>query len=1029
MTSANASSAAQGGVPPFVGRSGEMARLRALLRRAGDGNPSVVLVGGESGVGKSRLVREFLLEAENQGWQTVWTRYSGGPRAPGSALDAALAAQADRAALPLGGGQLALSEGRDPRSLSAELVGLAVGLAERRPLLLAVDDLHAADATEMELFGSFAGGITDFAHRQRLNLLVVATHQPFAAAGRTQLTFQRLLREPVTEVLALDGLDEPEVSELLDSGLGRACDVQLVEAVARTTLGNPFFVIQLAGLLESQGVLVERGGQFGLRQPAGELRLPKNAASSVVSRFESLGEETLAVLRTAAVLGDEFSIEDLDVLCDGRDTASAVDAAVAAGALEERPGGLGFAHQILRGAFEAALGPVERRAIHLRIAEGLSSEQVVTRALHLLAADGGNGPPAELGDLYVRAADKAMAGYARSTARRLYEASLALPAFVSSLDSASLGWLQCRAARACENDGNGERARELYFEAMRNLRGTVDVRAWGLAIIGWETSFTTAAEPIPSLVHEQEFFAAAGSEAMDIQARLLTQRADALQLSRHPDDERIAREAVEMSRRSMSVEAVSAAIATLGLTQMRRLNPAAALESFQAASREAAAVDNPVVRAWGSARVAWPLIVTGRLTEAAEAAEHALATARGAHDWAHGALSLSLLHSSSLLKGDQEAMRMHQSDCVRFVDRSGYVQARFMLDGAVAWHRLIRAEFGEALDAISAWEERAGRVLAMPLRLLTEARMRDASGASGRATTSGWKLPARGEVDFVGLGALCVSAELASEWDAPDIAGEVLTALRPVDTGQVVFSMCPPILVARARAMCSRVLGEHEDARRDLDIAGAQAAETGAPIEAGLVAIERARLALAAGIGLDRPIRESVEAGMTVFREGGLLGPLLVARQILADGSPRPVWRPGKQVLEDELSVIERQVLEEFSKGASPARIADRLLLHERTVDGHLERVGTRLGIRTPEAAAARLGLQPARSGRRRPWDLTAREVEVLQLIAAGMTNQQIADELVISLHTAIRHVANILEKTGAANRTAAARLVQEHRR
>ncbi len=1019
----------QGGLPPFVGRSGEMARLRDLLVRAAEGSPCVVLVGGESGVGKSRLVREFLLEAELGGWQTVWCRYGRGFHAGDSALAGALSAQAERATPPPCGRSASSMEGRGPRGLSTELLRLATGLAERRPLALAVDDLHAADATELQLFGALAGGIADVALGKRLKLLVVATHQPFAAADQSRTTFQRLLREPVTQAMALDGLEEPEVSELLGSGLGAVCDVRLVEAVTRTTRGNPFFVIQLADVLGAPGVLVERGGQLVLPEPGAEVHLPGSAASSVVARFESLGEETLSVLRTAAVLGDEFSIEDLDALCDGVAVGAATDVAVAAGALEERPGGLAFAHEILRSAFEATVGPAQRRMIHLRMAERLGPGKAIAQAFHLLAAGGGNEPPAALGALYVRAADDAIAKYARSTARRLYEASLALPGFVSSLDPVSLGWLQCRAARACENDGFGRRARELYFAAIRSLRGSADVRAWGLAVIGWETTFTTAAEPIPTLAYEREFLAAAGGEALDIQARLLTQRADALQLARQPDDERVAQEAVEMARRSMSVEAIAAATATHGLTQMRRLDPVGALASFRAANHEAAAVDNPVVQAWGSARLAWPLIVLGRVSEADEAARIALGSARAAHDWAHGALSLAFLHSASLLRGEQAAARMHQSDCVRFADRSGYVQARFVLDAAVAWHRFLRAEFREALDAVSAWEQRAGRSFATPLRMLIQARLNDAGDAADSITSRGLRVPSRDELDFISLGPLCVFAELASERGATDIAQDVLAALQPVDSGRVVFSMCPPMLVARARAICWRVLGQREEALRELDIAAAQAAGAGSPIEAALVALERARLALAARRGLDRRTRDDLEASLAVFRDGELLEPLLQARQLLAEGRTAVSGRPASHVLVDELSVIEREVLNEFSKGAAQALIADRLLLNERTVESHLERLRLRLGIRTPADAAAHLGLRPVGSGRRRPWELTPREIEVLQLIAAGKTNQQIADELVISLHTAIRHVANILEKTGAANRTAVARLADDYQR
>jgi len=165
--------------------------------------------------------------------------------------------------------------------------------------------------------------------------------------------------------------------------------------------------------------------------------------------------------------------------------------------------------------------------------------------------------------------------------------------------------------------------------------------------------------------------------------------------------------------------------------------------------------------------------------------------------------------------------------------------------------------------------------------------------------------------------------------------------------------------------------------------------------------------------------------------EAGLLGVAMAARTV-ADGAGISLPRgPGEDEWPDELSATERDVLMAYSRGASPAQIANTMLLNERTVERHLERSGRRLGIWSPAEAEAHLGhaaVKLAHAGRQTGplAELTRRELEVVGLLARGMTNQQIADELVISLHTAIRHVANILEKTGAPNRTAAARLVLE---
>ncbi len=1021
----------EAGEIPFVGRSDELAWLRGLMRRAESAEARVGLLQGESGVGKSRLARQFVAEADAAGWQTIWTRYRGGLQPPDEPFDAGLGRQAERA------GVMPARQAGEAGRAAATYVTLATELSLRRPLLVAFDDLHSADGSGLSLFLDFVAGVADVTRVHPCRLLVLAMHQPLAADHPGGAAFHRLLREPVVSSLALGGLDEPEVAELLRLGLHNPCDPQLVAAVDRATKGNPFFVLSLAAQLASQGSLVETDGLLHARLAIADLHLPASATRAALVGLEQLRPEILQLLRAASLLDDEFTIEDLAAAVGATLAPDAVDLAIDADALEERPGGFGFPHEGVRLALDSSIGPQERRAAHLRIAASLrerpgdDTERPVAIALHVLAAGGGDMHPAELGPLYESAADVAMDRFARSTALRLYEAALALSAYLDSLPGPSLGWLQCRAARANENDGNTPRARELYREAVLNLRGSSDQRAWGLSVIGWETSFTTSGEPIPGTAFEEEFAAQADANVLDVRVKLLTQRADALQLARDPRDEQIARQAVATSRDCESVEARAAAIATLGLVQMRHLDPGGALESFQAAVKETANLENAVVRGWGGARTAWPLIVLGEIDRAVEDATAALETARRAHDWAQGALSLAFLHSACLLRGRHHETAGQQADCIRMVDRSRYVQARFILDGAVAWDRLLRAEYEEALDAVSSWERVAGRLAAAPLRWLVESRWSRAGSAVRTAPDQPWRVPVRGEADFVSLGAICVSAEVAGDQAAEAVASDVYPLLESVTSGGVVFSLAPPILIARAAAMAARVLGRHRDAERYLDIAERQAREAGASTEETLVALERARLMVASGMVSPGKIRPLLASVAWRGAQAGLLGPVMAAREV-ADAAGISLRRgPGEDEWPDEFSATEREVIAAYGQGASPAQIADTLLLNERTVQGHLERAGRRLGITSAAEAETYVrhgAIGPGQSRRRSGplAELTRREMEVVGLLARGMTNQQIADELVISLHTAIRHVANILEKTGAPNRTAAARLALE---
>ena len=84
-------------------------------------------------------------------------------------------------------------------------------------------------------------------------------------------------------------------------------------------------------------------------------------------------------------------------------------------------------------------------------------------------------------------------------------------------------------------------------------------------------------------------------------------------------------------------------------------------------------------------------------------------------------------------------------------------------------------------------------------------------------------------------------------------------------------------------------------------------------------------------------------------------------------------------------------------------------------------------GIAAIERFLADIPAQPVRPAAAESAGLSAREIEVLRLIAVGKSNQQIADELVISLNTVARHVSNIFDKTGAANRTEAASYAHRH--
>ena len=379
-----------------------------------------------------------------------------------------------------------------------------------------------------------------------------------------------------------------------------------------------------------------------------------------------------------------------------------------------------------------------------------------------------------------------------------------------------------------------------------------------------------------------------------------------------------------------------------------------------------------------------------------------------------------MFHVTAVSAGESGLAATLRDEAGTLAARGSYPIANFVLFASVAWDRLLRGELAEAADTAEAWARIAGRSIALPLQELVAIRAGRTSNDTGAAIEIPMHPP-----DFSSIGSIAVAADAADSLASFDLARRVSDSLRPVVDRGVVFSVAPPLLLPRALATALRISGRHAQARDYLELAERVARDSHAAVEIGLVEFERAKLLAATGAS-SKEVAKAVGAVAHEFHRLDLVG-AAEALRAFADAQGISGATPGALPAPDELSATELDVLREFARGADSAGIGERILIHARTVEGHLSRLARRLGIRTPSDAQKFLAGRDAQAAGPLPPaldELTTREREVLGLVARGLTNQQIADELVISLHTAIRHVANILSKTGAANRTEAARLV-----
>ena len=257
------------------------------------------------------------------------------------------------------------------------LYWLCANLAARRPLVLAVDDAHWADASSLRFLVFLVTRLDELPLA-----LVVATRPEVHGPARDVLA--GLAAEPAAAVLQPAPLSPEGVAALVQAGLGEAPDAAFIDACVRATRGLPFLVSQLLVALREDGVRPVAGSA-----PLVERQGARTVARWILVRLGRLDPAAGRLARAVAVL-ERASVPEAAALA-GLDTAAAVAAAdelVAAGILEPgRP--LTFAHPIVRAAVYGELSGAERAAGHRRAAELLDADPAAAEraAEHLLATE------------------------------------------------------------------------------------------------------------------------------------------------------------------------------------------------------------------------------------------------------------------------------------------------------------------------------------------------------------------------------------------------------------------------------------------------------------------------------------------------------------------------------------------------------------------------------------------------------------------------------------------------------------------
>jgi DNA-binding CsgD family transcriptional regulator len=373
-----------------VGRSGELALARHIVTDLRQGAGTNLLIEGEAGIGKSRLVQWMVDEARSAGINTL--RGEGHPfersRPFGVLVDALdlrrRSPDPRRAAIALllaGDAERSAARGGDLRyQVVEEVVDLVEEMCGESPVLLVLEDLHWADSSTLLAVRSL---VQRLAHAP---LALAGSLRPAPRSAELDQVLDEALRSGARH-MRLEPLQAADVETLARSELGLPPGPELTGVLAKAG-GSPLWVVEMIRSLSAEGLLRSEGGTV---EPT-STELPGSLRELVVRRLRYLPEATIELLQVTAVLGDAVSISDVAAVArrPATEVIAGLREAFQARLLGEQGDAVVFRHQLVHDAIYQTMPLPVRRALHRDAAGTLarSGAEILRVADHLVLGAG-----------------------------------------------------------------------------------------------------------------------------------------------------------------------------------------------------------------------------------------------------------------------------------------------------------------------------------------------------------------------------------------------------------------------------------------------------------------------------------------------------------------------------------------------------------------------------------------------------------------------------------------------------------------
>ena len=566
----------------FEGRAAELQVLADAVADARAGRGRLVVVSGEAGIGKSRLTDEIAERARTLGVRVLWGRCweaGGAPAfwpwvqalrslvrdADASVLRAQLGRSAPEVAHLLPELRELYPDLAEPSALDSDgarfrlfeaTASFLREAASTQPLLIVLDDVHAADAPSLLMLEFVTGELAD------ARVLLLAAYRDTEVDPRDPLAsmLAGLARRAGTR-LALSGLPRPDVAAYIGASVAVEPPESLIAAIADETEGNPLFVGEIVRLLAAEGRLTEEVGS------SWRLAIPETVKEVVGRRLRGLSEACRGTLDVASAIGREFPLDLLERI-DGR-TAGAqlelLDEAITARLVTDVPGSPGrlrFTHALIRDTLYDALPQARRLELHREIGTAIEAlagsdpTRLSELAHHFFQALPAVDPAVAVTHA-TRAAQQARDLLAYEEAARLYETALRAAALRPDpeRDCALLLGLGDALARS----GDMPSARDAFLRGAALARQTGSAEGLAHAALGYGGRIVWARAAGDRLIVSllEEALEALGEDDLALRARLLARLAGALRDERDPARRlRIGEEAIAIARQLGDADAM-----------------------------------------------------------------------------------------------------------------------------------------------------------------------------------------------------------------------------------------------------------------------------------------------------------------------------------------------------------------------------------------------------------------------------------------------------------------------------------------